>query len=274
MARFLRFAALGGAITAPIGLYALVFRPWMRQWGVEPTEAGRALPGDELVPDPTTVETRGITIDAAPEDVWPWLVQMGHGRAGWYSYDELDQRGRSADEIVPAWQSIALGDTMPTHPDGGFVVRGLDPGRSLVLYVDTAIVEGWRPPSPATGGEPTTKPMTEPTVETEPTVGVQLSGGLLERTMPTQFAGSWAFVVEPTADGRTRLVERLRFEFEGSQPAGMRVAMEALGIGVFVMLRRQMLGIRDRAERLAASKLPAPYVPAATMAHAGSAPAG
>lgn len=247
MSRFLRLAALGAAVTAPIGAYALLARPWMRRWGIDAAERARPLPGDDLVPAPTTVETRGITIEAAPEDVWPWLVQMGYGRAGWYSYDQLDQLGRSADEIVPEWQTIALGDTMPTHPDGGFSVRVLEPGRALVLYVDAAMAESWRTAT------------AEARAETP--AGVQLSGGMLERGVPTQFAGSWAFVIEPAADGSTRLIERLRFDFEGPQPAGMRVAMEAMGFGVFLMVRRQMLGIRDRAERLAGANLPAPYVP-------------
>ena len=60
-----------------------------------------------------SIDTRTIEVDAAPEDVWPWLVQMGYGRAGWYSYDQMDQKGRSADEIVPEWQGLAVGDTMP-----------------------------------------------------------------------------------------------------------------------------------------------------------------
>ena len=99
-----------------------------------PDQASRRLPGDEIVPEPVAIETRGITIDAPPATVWPWLVQMGYGRAGWYSYDQLDQRGASADEIVPAWQELAVGDILPTHPGGGFEVAILEaparPGRA------------------------------------------------------------------------------------------------------------------------------------------------
>ena len=65
---------------------------------------------------------------------------MGFGRAGWYSYDQLDQRGKSADTLVEAWQALAVGDIMPTHPGGGFEVAALEPGRSLVLRSDTALV--------------------------------------------------------------------------------------------------------------------------------------
>ena len=77
-------------------------------------------------------------------------------------------------------------------------------------------------------------------------------GGMLSSTMPAEFRGTWAFVLEPTDDGRTRLIERLRFRFDGPQPAGAELAMEAMGFGLFLMMRRQMLGIRDRAERIAA----------------------
>ena len=109
-------------------------------WSVVPDEADRVLPGDELVPEPVAIETRGITIDAPPSAVWPWLVQMGYGRAGWYSYDQLDQRGASAQEIVPEWQTLAVGDILPTHPGGGFEVAILEPKRALVVRSDTALV--------------------------------------------------------------------------------------------------------------------------------------
>ena len=99
------------------------------------------LPGDELVPTPTAIDTRGITIDAPPEAVWPWLVQMGYGRAGWYSYDRLDMRGKSVDTIVPKHQALAVGDLMPMSPEAGFEVKVLEPGRALVLYADTALIE-------------------------------------------------------------------------------------------------------------------------------------
>ena len=110
-------------------------------WGIDPTEAAKPLQGDELVPVSTAIETRGITIDAPPDAVWPWLVQMGYGRGGWYSYDQLDMGGTSAVTLVPEWASLAIGDIVPTAPGTGFAVRVLEPGRALVLYSDTALVE-------------------------------------------------------------------------------------------------------------------------------------
>lgn len=118
--------------------YSWLVRPWHLQWGAVPDEVRRPMPGDELVPHPTLCATRGITIDAPAADVWPWLVQMGgYTRAGWYSYDRFDNAGRpSADHIVPELQGLTVGDVMLTSPTQGFVVRAIDPGRSLILDID------------------------------------------------------------------------------------------------------------------------------------------
>jgi hypothetical protein len=256
MSRFIRLAIAGAAVTAPIGAYALLVRPWMRRWGVDATEAATVMPGDDLVPEATAVETRGITIDAVAEDVWPWLMQLGYGRGGWYSYDRLDMKGHSATEILPEWQGLQVGDTVPTHPDGGFEVRALEPGRALVLYVDSEIAGQWKKPTPSD-------------MTTSEAPGLAASGAILSSAMPTEFAGTMAFILKPMPDGRTRLIERVRFHFP-DQASGAKVAMEALGLGVFLMLRKELLGIRERAERLARSKLPAPYVatPAGTTLEA------
>ena len=158
MSRFVRFAVLGALAVVPVGVYAMAVRPWERRWGVDPVESARELPGDDLIAEATGQETRGITIDAEPAAVWPWLVQMGFGRAGWYSYDQLDMKGHSATEIVPEWQQLAVGDLLPTHPDGGFEVRVLEPGHVLGVFIDTAIVDqqsqavGHDPVSRMTGG--------------------------------------------------------------------------------------------------------------------------
>lgn len=262
MSKVVRFAMLGAAVAAPIGAYAMLFRPWMRRWGAEPADATRTLPGDDLVAEPTVVETRVLTMDAAPEDAWPWLVQMGYGKAGWYSYDQMDQKGHSATEIMPEWQGLSVGDTVPTHPGGGFVAKVLEPGHALVLYVDSAIAETWNEPAAEAAEAADAAPLEAATS------GLKVSGAMLNTTLPREFAGSWAFVIEPTDDGRARLVERLRFRFAGQNMVAGPLALEAMGAGVFLMLRKQMLGIRERAERLAEARLPAPvaapFEPAAT----------
>jgi hypothetical protein len=100
-----------------------------------------ALPGDEFIPEPIASLTHAITIQCSPQRVWPWLVQMGAGsRAGWYSYDFIDNGRRpSADRIVPALQTVAVGDLFPAAPGAidGFHVLAFETARYLVL--------GWRP---------------------------------------------------------------------------------------------------------------------------------
>lgn len=242
-------------------------RRWWHEWGVDPLEATRLLPGDDLVPDAVAVDTRGIDIAARPEDVWPWLVQMGFGRAGWYSYDVVDMRGRSADRILPEFQTLAEGDVMPAHPAGGFVVRGIDPGRSLVLYLDDEIAAAQAHAAEAAGkataageaaaGAPAaTGEATAAAGETaeETPVNLRASGAFMASAM-TRYAASWTFVLEPTPTG-TRLIERFRVRLEGGSQLAP-IAQPALGFGVFLMARRQLLGIRERAEGRIADRGPA-----------------
>ena len=106
-------------------------------WGATEEEAGRSLPGDELLEDPAVVSTRAITIDAPPSAVWPWLVQMGSGRAGAYTYDWIENLFglgmHSAERIHPEWQNLAVGDVVPGRESlQGMRVEVLDPERALV----------------------------------------------------------------------------------------------------------------------------------------------
>jgi hypothetical protein len=115
--------------------YLRIFRPWQLSWGATTDEVGRALPGDGVVPDPTFDATRAITIAARPDQIWPWLLQVGVKRAGWYSYDLLDNLGRpSAREIIPALQQVGVGDVVPLSPDGkqGVRILALDLPRSMM----------------------------------------------------------------------------------------------------------------------------------------------
>jgi hypothetical protein len=123
------------AVLAVVALYVRVFRPWQLSWGATAEEVSRPLPGDEIVPDPTFDATRAITIDATPERIWPWLLQVGVKRAGWYSYDILDNMARpSAREIIPELQDVAVGDVVPLSPDGkqGVHVLALNLPRSML----------------------------------------------------------------------------------------------------------------------------------------------
>ena len=115
--------------------YARFVRPWQLTWGATAAEVSRALPSDDLVPNPTFNATRAITIAAPPEAVWPWIVQMGLTRAGWYSYDLLDNLGRpSARRILPEFQDLQPGDIVPMSPDGkqGMKVHSINAPQSMV----------------------------------------------------------------------------------------------------------------------------------------------
>jgi hypothetical protein len=123
------------AVAAGTALYVQVWRPWQLRWGATDDELARPLPGDELVSTPTFNATRAISISAPPERIWPWLVQVGTRRAGWYSYDLLDNLGqRSARRIIPELQHLTPGDVVPMSPDGkqGINVYSVDAPHSMV----------------------------------------------------------------------------------------------------------------------------------------------
>ena len=225
----LQLIALAGVAGFAVGTYRLLNEE-RQTWGVEPADPDRVLPGDDIIDDPTVTDTRGIYIDAEPAAVWPWLVQMGYDRAGWYSFDRIDMDGQSADAILAEFQGLAEGDTVPTHPGGGFEVRAIEPNEALVLYLDTELV------SASSEGEATP-------------VGLQGAGAMGDMAM-SEFRGTWTFVLEPAPGGRTRLIERLRLWV--SEPgAPQRLGLPVMGLGVFVMTRKHMLGLKERAERAA-----------------------
>lgn len=126
----LLLAAFG--IVAVSGVYRLWIQPWQHRWGATDDEVRRAMPGDYLILDAATT-TRAISIKAPTEEVWPWLVQLGYGRGGWYSYDWIDNDGQpSADHIIPELQQLQVGDQILMLPDMGPRVREVGPNRYLV----------------------------------------------------------------------------------------------------------------------------------------------
>lgn len=248
-------AAAGVAAT-----YAYAVRPWWRTWGVDPSAAARSLPGDALVAGATVTETRAVEIGVPPRAVWLWLVQMGYGRGGWYSYDFIDMKGRSADRVLPDLQHLAVGDMIPNSPETAFEVKVLEPERALVLFADEALVESQLEAALArkAAGQP---------VEATP---ANLKAASMVMPPMQGFAASWAFVLEPLDEGRrSRLIERFRVRMPAPDGPVAAVLGEAFGFGVFAMVRKQMLGIRDRAEaELIAAGISAEFAERATPAEA------
>ena len=222
--RTILLAAISATI-AMIVTYIVAIRPKLKAWGVDPAEAELQLPGDELISEPSAVETRGIGISAPPHAIWPWLVQMGYERGGWYSYDSMDQKHRPAETILPEFQSLQVGDILPFGPGNGFRVAAVEPDRALVLYLDTELARELIDKAIAEGKIP------------------EQSG----RTSFPEFAISWTFFLERKDGGDTRLIERFRAKTPGNA-AAKAVLGEIMGTGIVLMTRKQMLGIKERVE--------------------------
>jgi hypothetical protein len=166
-----------------------------RNWRIE---------GDDIVADASAQLTHVTTIDAPPKDVWPWLLQMGCQRAGWYSWDRLDNAGvRSADRIIPELQHLAVGDVIPARPVGteGFEVRRIIDQRALVLG-----------------------------------------------SLTSQWAGTWAFVLEPIGSDQTRLVTRYRAAYAPSWR--MAMMLPAITTVHAFMERKQLRTLKHHAEHM------------------------
>jgi hypothetical protein len=202
----LLIAGLGSALGILVGLliavaviatYLQVLGPWQRRWGATDGEVRRAMPGDGLLRSGAPSTTRVITIDAPPEEVFPWLLQIGYGRGGWYSYDWIDNDGKpSAARIDPALQRLAVGERIEMLPGMGPVVREIVPNHHIV-----------------SGGE----------------------------------ADSWCLLVEPTPDGRTRLISRWRQDWP--KTASTYVWLALADPGAFVMEQKMLRRIRALAEK-------------------------
>lgn len=215
----LRGPLAGLAAAAAAACYVLAVRPRLLRWGASTQESAGPLPGDELVPTPRMQSTRAVTIHAPAASVWPWLVQLGAGRGGMYSYDRLENAAglgiHSADRILPEHQRLDVGDVIPLGPDVGIPVRQIVTGSVLALG---------GPVDPLTGNA------------IPP--GASAAGPRLEV--------GWTFVLEPVDERTTRLLSRTRYDYA---PLAMGLILRPLLEPVqFVMERRMLLGIKSRAE--------------------------
>ncbi|WP_235537345.1 hypothetical protein [Nocardioides sp. Soil805] len=210
--RRLVWVAAGAAVATEAALVHLG-----RTYGSTLAERRAWLPGDEVVLDPCVQTDHAITIDAPPSAVWPWLLQMGWGRAGWYSARWVDvllfpANGPSADRIDPALQDVSVGTFIPDGPPGtgcGFTVEALEPGTALVLRSTSHLPRNMR-----------------------------------DRA---RLDWTWAFVVRPKDGGR-----RTRFHFRSrwvTSPWWMTLGGRFLVVPAdFVMARDMLRGVRTRAE--------------------------
>jgi hypothetical protein len=120
-----------------LSAYVFLARPYQLHWGAMNEEIARAMPGDELDPQPTFLATRAITIDGTPAEIWPWLIQMGYGRAGFYGYDALENLGSpsgllSADRILPEFQNLVVGDEVPISAVATMRFYAIEPNQYLI----------------------------------------------------------------------------------------------------------------------------------------------
>ena len=213
----------GAAVLAIAGgtTYAISRWPKMTSWGATHAETQAPMPGDEIVGDAKYRTTHAVTIDAPPEKVWPWLAQMGQGRGGLYSYDWLENLVgldiHSVDRVMPELQELTVGDLIRmvpegTDPDLAFTVVRVDAPHLLVL-------------GPGTSREKA------------------MASGMLYPC--------WTFSLRSEGAARTRLVVRFQSDFRPG-PRGWLMNKYALEPIHFLMERKMMLGIKERAERAAA----------------------
>jgi hypothetical protein len=212
-----RDVVVGGAQVLGTTIGSPVLRRRYNSWGATAAEVASPMPGDELVPTPRMGYTRAITIGAPPAVVWSWLVQIGQGRGGLYSFDGLENLARcdihSTDRIQPDLQSLAEGDLIRLGAPQGypcFRVSAVQPGEFLALVA----ADPMPPHEVATADSP---------------------GGV----------ATWQWQLKPGDEGSsTRLLARQRLTY----PDSMKVMWHLVEPVSFVMERQMLRGIKRRAE--------------------------
>jgi hypothetical protein len=216
-----------GLVAATSGAYLL--RRLGKRWGATEDEVYRSLPGDDLVPHPMAETTHAVTIHAPPAAIWPWLVQMGYERGWWYTdarwYRLVEtslwkaKPHTSADRIIPEFQHLAVGDTVPDGPPGTafFTVAALEPQRVLALYSTTHLLF-----------------MAPAFLRNNPRLGLY-----------SEF--SWVFYLDEVGENETRLIVRTRAS-HGPRLFRM-LTLPLLFPADFLMARMMLRGIKQRVEK-------------------------
>ena len=192
-------------------LYWFPMRQWMSRWHATPADLRRVMAGDALLGNPTYSGTMAVTVDARPEHIWPWLVQIGYQRGGLYSYDWLDRLfgyldRPSGSRILPECQNLAVGDRIPLGRGPSWPVAAIEPNRSLVLDMRNQGGVDW----------------------------------------------VWQCGLYPIDEKRTQLVSR---SCGRTNTVWARLATYAIEPAGFLMTRRMLLGLKERAESLRAASI-------------------
>lgn len=193
-----------GSVAADLPRFATapLYRSWHLRWGATDAEVAAAMPGDDLVAHAQFRPTRAVTIGAPRAAVWPWLVQVGVGRAGFYSNDLLDNLARpSLRQIDPGLQNLEIGQWVSMSPT---------PSQSTAWKVDSFVKNEW-----------------------------------LLWSKPDS---TWSWVLRDLRDGTTRLITRVHVHYDWSRPAYSAFGVALMEFGDFAMMRRMLLGIKERAE--------------------------
>jgi hypothetical protein len=198
------------------GALALLYaaRRYYRNWGTTKDECRMRLPGDELLRRPAVQSTEGVWIDAPPNAIWPWLVQMGQDRGGLYSYETLENlvglHHHNADRIHPEWQQLAAGDVVRVAPKGWMDrEHGVELSVAQVIEEQAIVLRGAPPQLP--------------------------------------WEGVWSFHIVSRGQDRSRLLMRTRI---GLRHPGQVLAVELAGPVTALVTRGMLLGIKQRAERV------------------------
>ncbi|MDH3752033.1 MAG: hypothetical protein OEU40_15715 [Gammaproteobacteria bacterium] len=131
-------------LVAFVAFFHLVYRPWQLSWGATADEVTRPMVGDGLVKKPTFNATRAVTVNAPAERIWPWIVQIGYKRAGFYSWDILDNDGiPSAERIMPEYQNLKIGDLVPLSEESDAEVVSMEPNAALLLVFQSDGTVTW-----------------------------------------------------------------------------------------------------------------------------------
>jgi hypothetical protein len=215
----LKILSIIGVFIILILVFAFGIQPWFQKWGATEEEIRATWPGDDLVPGSSVVYTRAITINAPLSGVWPWLVQIGQDRGGFYSYELLENMlgadTHNTDRIIPEWQHLEIGDRVRMGPEKGVwanasnIVGGIMPEKFLILLTPGQ--------SPIRGN-------------------AAIRGN-----------GTWSFILFPVNEKTTRLIIRRRGIESPNQVIGLLYGSVVDSVQ-FILERKMMVGIKERVE--------------------------